>query len=82
MRIIEKIEYVVSVIVFICFVGILLALAVDVIVGPNQLTTATMAVRSPTEAEKAMYMSELRKLDDEQSRHSVRVMEAKAAAGQ
>lgn len=77
MRVIEVIEYVVSVVVFVCFVGVLLVLAVDVIVDPVQVTTATQAVTMPTESEKIRYLEEMRLKDDDNSRQSVAVMEAK-----
>jgi hypothetical protein len=82
MRIIEMIEYGVSVVVFACFVGVLMVLAVDVITAPSQLITATAAVRMPTDVEKALYIAELRSRDDDNSRRSVAVMEEKMRRGQ
>lgn len=81
MRVIQSVEYVVSIIVFVCFVGVLGVLAIDVITSPVQLTTATSSVLAPTEAAKAVYMVELRSLDDDASRKALATMEAKMRAG-
>ena len=82
MRVITFFEYVAAVLIIVGIIGKLGQLVVcEAVYYTAYPPCSTIVVPAPSAEEKAMYLAEMQRRSDMDSRRSVRIMEAKARAG-